>query len=884
MRSLFRVFIPLWVLLTACIGCKREEHFISDPKYRQSVEIQFAKQRKLAAARDSALFSVFDASLNLQEEEALKFLYAYMPLSDLADYNGDFFLENVRYSLAARDTFSWGKTIPEEIYRHFVLPPRVNNENLDTARMVFFKALKDRVKNLSMKDAILEVNHYCHENVSYRGTDGRTSAPLATIQTAYGRCGEESTLTVAALRAVGIPARQCYTPRWAHTDDNHAWVEVWADGKWYFIGACEPEFELNLAWFTGPAMRAMLVGTNVYGDYRGPEEVLFKNEYYTRINLIANYAPVKTFAVKVLDASGKPCDSAEVEFCLYNYAEFFPVARKFTDVKGLSGLTTGLGDLLVWANNGKDFGFEKVSVEKTDTCVIRLNRKPETMTALQLDFVPPVERPVKTTDDPAKQERNRHLLKIEDSIRNKYISTFADSLYSLKLARELSMNSDSVWNLMNRSEGNWRNIETYLRAASAAEKRFAMPLLYAVSDKDLRDTPSSVLLEHLRMGAGLFATSGITDENFFVKQVMNPRISIELLRPFRKAIIAALGAEWGKGKDAADVIDWINTNITINTVANYYNVSVSPAGTLSLRVADKHSRDILFVAICRTYGFAARLEPATDKPQYYMNAAWTDVNFESPEVKSQVRGTLILTNGSADPAFMPVYYTHYTIALFKNGKYRTLDYEGSPDVAKLPARLTLEPGHYMMVTGSRRGDGSVLASLKFFDVTANGEVTEEVKLRDNSLQPKALGTLESALSIPEMNNATVSIPLVAADAKGQLLIWADPDKEPTRHVISEIQELRDSYDKNASPLLIIFSEKTVAAYKPEKFSNLPKSTRFGIDQGNQTLARLESAISRNFAGSLPVIAVVNAKGEILYAGSGYSIGTGALMLKYLNAL
>lgn len=53
--------------------------------------------------------------------------------------------------------------------------------------------------------------------------------------------GEESTFLVAALRSVGIPARQVYTPRWAHTDDNHAWVEAWADGKWYFLGACEPE-------------------------------------------------------------------------------------------------------------------------------------------------------------------------------------------------------------------------------------------------------------------------------------------------------------------------------------------------------------------------------------------------------------------------------------------------------------------------------------------------------------------------------------------------------------------------------------------------------------------------------------------------------------------
>ena len=52
----------------------------------------------------------------------------------------------------------------------------------------------------------------------------RTSSPLQSAKTAFGRCGEESVFTVAALRTVGLPARQVYAPRWSHSDDNHAWV------------------------------------------------------------------------------------------------------------------------------------------------------------------------------------------------------------------------------------------------------------------------------------------------------------------------------------------------------------------------------------------------------------------------------------------------------------------------------------------------------------------------------------------------------------------------------------------------------------------------------------------------------------------------------------
>ena len=75
-----------------------------------------------------------------------------------------------------------GWTIPEREFRHFVLPLRVNNEDLDSARVVFYRMLKPRVEGLSMEDAILEVNHWCHEMMTYQPSDGRTHAPLASLK------------------------------------------------------------------------------------------------------------------------------------------------------------------------------------------------------------------------------------------------------------------------------------------------------------------------------------------------------------------------------------------------------------------------------------------------------------------------------------------------------------------------------------------------------------------------------------------------------------------------------------------------------------------------------------------------------------------------------
>ena len=342
MRRTTQLFgvLGLVLLLAAC----SEPHFMTDTSYRRRVEQDFLQKQALMTQGD--FFSIFNSDLPVYEREALEFLYAYMPLADITDYPGEFHLMNVRASRRAAGEMPWGRDIPEDVFRHFVLPVRVNNEHLDSARVVFYEELKDRVKSLSLQDAILEVNHWCHEKVVYKPSDARTSSPLATVRTAYGRCGEESTLLVAALRSVGIPARQVYTPRWAHTDDNHAWVEAWADGKWYFLGACEPEPVLNLGWFNAPASRGMLMHTKVFGRYEGAEEVMSVTPNYTEINVIDNYAPTAKASVTVVDADGKPVDNACVEFKLYNYAEFYTVAVKHTDADGTCGLTAGKGDML----------------------------------------------------------------------------------------------------------------------------------------------------------------------------------------------------------------------------------------------------------------------------------------------------------------------------------------------------------------------------------------------------------------------------------------------------------------------------------------------------------------------------------------------------------
>ena len=62
----------------------------------------FEERKKLAVSRKQDLFSVFNQKLTVRENEGLKYLFVFMPLNDLADYNGNFLLANIDISLNVR--------------------------------------------------------------------------------------------------------------------------------------------------------------------------------------------------------------------------------------------------------------------------------------------------------------------------------------------------------------------------------------------------------------------------------------------------------------------------------------------------------------------------------------------------------------------------------------------------------------------------------------------------------------------------------------------------------------------------------------------------------------------------------------------------------------
>jgi transglutaminase-like putative cysteine protease len=93
-------------------------------------------------------------------------------------------------------------------------------------------------------EAVLAVSELVHDRLTYRrGTTGVHSSAVDAWEAREGVCQDYAHLTLAMLRAIGIPSR--YVSGYLHTKpdaaigeaiqgESHAWIEAWTGGWWGF--------------------------------------------------------------------------------------------------------------------------------------------------------------------------------------------------------------------------------------------------------------------------------------------------------------------------------------------------------------------------------------------------------------------------------------------------------------------------------------------------------------------------------------------------------------------------------------------------------------------------------------------------------------------------
>ena len=893
-------------------------------------ETHFENRKKYFAP----ILSEIEAGLSLcSEEETLlmKFFYGTMPLRDAGEYPFETFLGYVRHALWLRKTIDWCKKLPEDLFVHDVLYYRINSEDISDCRRFFYEQLKDRIAGLDEYQAAVEINYWCVEHATYEMADDRTAGPMTMYRSGKGRCGEESTFTVTALRSVGLAARQVYTPRWAHCDDNHAWVEVWVNGEWHFLGACEPEEKLDRGWFTGPAGQALLIHSRTFGDYAAGkrEEVIGRDGAVVCHNVTASYTKTRKLRIQVRKQDNTPAAHAQVSVEILNMAEYFPAAVLETDEQGETSIRLGLGDIRLQARSEGKFverycnlAEDGVGAADADCAVTLVLKDSEAGMKDALSGVSACEW---------------HLTKLcapkEVVVRESVLSEEEVSRGTRRLADAVKLREERFDQLTRHAIAVHPEEEERMRVAGEnAEELTAFlekddnpdrkKLLDSLTKKDNKDLRAEVLEDHLS------AKRGSWSEDIHVQDLLCPRIWLEEIGAYRSYICSVLTAQEQEAFASNPELIWnyVNQNITDIPEEEYNTLCASPIGCLKLKMGSAVSRTILFIAICRSLNIPARLDKSLMLPEY-----WADGAFRVPVSRAQdSKGTLLLRNILGKEW---IYAQHWTLGRLEKDHFVTMNHAGLV-FEKETLELLLPVGIYRLIAVKRLLNGDQEAAELLFaiekekqtelympdfektdgvmpwekaSVPDESQSCRKLQNKNNSLREEIQSCLLRDILLQRADGTRCSLEKLVS-GKRSILAFLEIGAEPTEHVLNEVLALEKSAKGNSKGigcqlLFVLRQEKDLQHKTLQEVLALDAGSEIEIlydisggasnandaprtatgDTASGTLCGWQETAKRmRLAEKLPVLAAVRPDGTGIYGTCGYHVGSVELMVRILK--
>lgn len=380
MRSLLRPLILVLATLL-CIGALNAG--LPREFTRKGSPALYRSMRKKAAANlsrlDKPIRKQYRKMLDKHGDLVMSFLLAHESDANLMLAKPADVLSN--YTEICDLLTKRGTTHSPEFFLSYVARQTVSDERIEAYRRALLDDGLRRIMETAPNEVELyrAVSQWCVQRLVFKQTSGRDQSPLdITRKSIFGRCEEMQILFVAAARTVGLAARPASTPWWAHTDNNHAWAEVWLDGAWHYTGDMDAAYYPDQTWFSGMIDKTVLI----LADGSLPDasdEVLSAGKYEALINSIRNYAGerTRTLNIQTLDEKGSPLGNCAIGIMVYNWGALRPLTYVNTDEKGRLSISVGRGAFYVAAIKDKDYAISCVESGPEDiiSLSIRLSQK-----------------------------------------------------------------------------------------------------------------------------------------------------------------------------------------------------------------------------------------------------------------------------------------------------------------------------------------------------------------------------------------------------------------------------------------------------------------------------------------------------------------------------
>ena len=612
----------------------------------------------------------------------------------------------------------------DEFVLSYVCKTTISHEIITNYRKVFAEnGLLDYVRKFpDLTDRIREINLWCRENMLFVSTSGRTQDPLSVYQKSKtGRCGEMQVFFISACRTVGIPARPAWTPWWAHTDNNHAWTEVFVDNKWHYAENAQPDYYLDSTWFSGAVTKALLVlARSSFPD--SLDDVVFKSSNNNYINSTNFYQPTRKIKFKILDKEKNPADSAVVKFFAFNFSMLRSLLGVKADSLGIADVNISYGSFLVIAHKDSlsDFVFVPFGENPEEYELILEDKKWKN---LDFTFQYPEASGIRKDDPEFFAERKKQ----SEEKYNKLI----EEIQSWKIPQYAPESDSNFVKIFEKSRNNKQPLLNFIKENENIPSDFWNKLLEI--DEKFFWQANQVQWQHIYDTFLELEENKIEDDKF--SNLLAPSVFYEVLPKVRIPEKYLISKEKEATERISEIIDSLNSNFEINE-------DKAPTGLLSLdkMLEAEFLQDFQFKTLS-CYILRANLIPAqyTRIPSTIMvmaDSVWQNYDVvENKFVKPQDKkaGSLIKIEFELiDEKGFPVTLNPDNISttIFQNGRFYNNDRQLDYDKEKSILSGELEKGDYQIQFGIRENGEITKVKLISLHLDEQTEIKETLIFKD----------------------------------------------------------------------------------------------------------------------------------------------------------
>jgi len=867
------LFISTLIFLLSTFQAAAQEKPLPEPtqiereKYRELI-----KESIELAGENAAQIKEFLLKTPVEKYKEASFLIAHMAPSDLACASYDALCEHLEYAFKTRDLFPWSKNVTRELFLHYVLPTRVTQEPFERWRKYLFERVYPRIKHTeTMEEAAIEINYWCGERFAYKPTQARDQGIFENLKRGVGRCEEMMILYICAARSVGIPARACSTPLWSTSNSNHAWVEVWCDGKWRYLGACEPADTLDTAWFTSAAQRAPLVVSRIYGVPEDISNIYRLNKTSAIINTTSVYAKTGTVEMNI----GK---DMEAYFYVFNFGSMRPFSKRDADSEGNIKVDYGPGEYLFTINDkDKILKWGKVKVEPGQKAQVEFGKSDSPEGHMWLRYMKKSDIKKKGGKESGKR---KPLPEYEAPPDNYTVKKFNPDEYPELMGKiEKSEFKEKALESLKKSLGNCNQIANAILRAGADDLDDLLWLLANMPDLDLVEATPELLLEHLTYAkVAKPMPGGKYDDIIWREHVLQPRTGYESLRPWRKKLFNRFHKLIGNSltETAGAVDEWTSKNI-VKYGGDRSGAFKDPLLVVVSGTGSEGEINACTTGILRSLGVPARLSPSRQWVDYYDGEKWRPLSKPAleketapdPKANSYIPGFLEVTFKRKG---LPMEGFEDFGAVKLGGKYWATQWPDNKTDKDGKAKLKLfPPGDYLFNAGVRNRNGDPYIFFKKVkiepDKTTSIEVALDMPLEHLSREDLVVRNIGK---MPEIQTRYISAPDEESKEPFQLWVFFTLDNEPSKSMLPKI----DMLQTNTPDLLILYldlgtDEKALKNFSDEH--NLADSRSFvGFADFEDTVKKLKLPIKDGKLTAMPSVLLVG-NGKIIFWEEGFNL-------------